>query len=268
MLVAGGNYCKGTIQIIVCLTLATAELYNPATGVWTSTGKMHTARAQYTATLLPSGKVLVAGGEDCPTINCFTLSSAELYDPSMGTWSATGSMTTARVGQTATLLASGKVLVAGGCNGSGFLCHGPYSSAELYDPATGAWTPTGAMTASRTNHTATLLPGGTVLVAGGQTCTSSTCTALASAEIYNPAAGTWTPTGSMTSARVFHTATPLPSGQVLATGGWDASGFATNSAEVYDPATGAWTATAAMSTVRYGHSATLLPTGSVLVAGA
>ena len=102
--------------------------HDPTTGTWTTTGSLSTARSSHTATLLPSGKVLVAAGQGSTS----PLSSAELYDPAAGTWTTTGSVPTARSAHTATLLSSGKVLVAGGVGNSGFL-----SSAELYDPATG-----------------------------------------------------------------------------------------------------------------------------------
>ena len=125
---------------------------------WVSTGSMGTARYDHTATLLQSGKVLVAGGQGSSGF----LSNAELYDPATGLWTATGSLGTARRFHTATLLQSGKVLVAGGQGSSGFL-----SSAELYDPATGLWTATGSLTSARYLHTATLLSNGKVLVAGG-----------------------------------------------------------------------------------------------------
>ena len=113
--------------------------------------------SEHTATLLPNGKVLVAGG-----YNSGYLTSAELYDPASGSWSATGSLNTARQAHTATLLPNGKVLVAGGDNGSGYL-----TSAELYDPASGSWSATGSLNTARYFHTATLLPNGKVLVAGG-----------------------------------------------------------------------------------------------------
>ena len=108
--------------------------------------------------MLPNGKVLVAGGYD----GSGSLASAELYDPASGTWTATGSLATARYAHTATLLPNGKVLVAGGYDGSGIL-----ASAELYDPASGTWTATGSLATARDDHTATLLPNGKVLVAGG-----------------------------------------------------------------------------------------------------
>jgi N-acetylneuraminic acid mutarotase len=125
-----------------------------------TTGALNTGRAYHTATLLPNGKVLVAGGEN-PSSPGIYLSSAELYDPTAGTWTTTGSLATSRAHHTATLLPNGKVLVAGGYNFS-------YpASAELYDPATGKWTTSGALKTARDLHTATLLPNGQVLVAGG-----------------------------------------------------------------------------------------------------
>ena len=115
-----------------------------ASGTWTTTGTLATARSSHTATLLPTGKVLVAGGFDSNP-----LSSAELYDPATGAWTATGSMDSARASHTATLLPSGQVLVAGG--DAGVITY--LSSAELYDPATGAWTATGSMGSARVQFT-------------------------------------------------------------------------------------------------------------------
>jgi N-acetylneuraminic acid mutarotase len=140
-----------------------AELYDPATETWTVTGAMTTNRARHTATLLPNGRVLVAGGLNVSTY----LTSSELYDPVMGIWSATGSMTNERAYHKATLLPSGKVLVMGGIGISTRPGLNILASAEIYDPDTGKWILAGAMTTNRAYHTATLLPNGRVLVAGG-----------------------------------------------------------------------------------------------------
>jgi len=215
-----------------------------------------------TATLLPSGKVLVAGG----IIPTGVLSSAELYDPGTNTWALTGTMTDTRHGQTATLLKNGEVLVAGGGDSSVVT-----STTELYDPATGTWTATGSMAGPRWLHAATLLKNGKVLVAGGQsgsTCGFGGFEALSSAELYDPATGTWTLTGSLAFARHDFTVTLLPSGKVLAaSGALDCGGILVGSAELYDPGTGTWASAGSLATARQFHTATLLPSGIVLVAG-
>jgi hypothetical protein len=150
----------------------------PASGSWTATGNLNIARYYHTATVLPNGKVLVAGGWD--GFNPFT--SAELYDPALGTWTPTGSLNTARTLHTATLLPSGMVLVAGGRDSSGQ----PSVSAELYDPALGTWTATGSLNTARDGYTASLLPNGLVLVAAGF---ATGFVSLSSAELYDPASG-------------------------------------------------------------------------------
>jgi WD40 repeat protein len=242
---------------------ATCELYNPAAGTWTGTGMMGTPRGNHTATLLLNGKVLVAGGFNRNTGTA--VPTAELYDPATETWTPTGSLATARDYHTATLLLNGKVLVAGGApDAAGF---SSFSSAEMYDPNAGTWTTIGPMGSARQAHTATLLPDGRVLVAGG----GDVGYFISSAEIYNPATGNWTPTGSLVSARGIHTATLLPDGKVVATGG-NYNSFsaptivASSSTELYDPATGTWTASGSLNAARSTHVATLLPNGKVLVA--
>ncbi len=133
---------------------------DPASGTWTATGSLNTGRFLHTATLLPNGMVLVAGGLDS---NFHSSASAELYDPASGTWTTTGSLNTAPYEPTATLLPNGMVLVAGGSDNSG----NASATAELYDPASGTWTATGSLNTARAEHTATLLSNGMVLVAAG-----------------------------------------------------------------------------------------------------
>ena len=203
VLVAGGSGRSGY--------LASAEVYDPEAGTWSSTGTLVTEREGHTATLLASGKVLVAGGFNRNTAS--VVGTSELYDPATGTWTPTGSLATARDYHTATLLLNGKVLVAGGApDAAGY---SSFSSAEVYDPVTGTWTTIGPMGSARQAHTATLLPNGRVLVAGG----ADVGYFNSGAELYDPAAQTWTATGSMGSARGIHSATLLPDGKVLAAGG-------------------------------------------------
>jgi MYXO-CTERM domain-containing protein len=260
------------------VALASAELYNPAgnggAGTFAATGAMTQVRINPVSSVLPSGKVLIAGGRNAQ-LNGVALASAEIYDPAgnvgAGTFTATATMTSLRSGGArATLLPSGKVLVAGGSDGTATL-----ASAELYDPAgnagAGAFVLTGSMTTTRQNPSASLLPSGLVLVAGG----SDGGATLATAELYDPAgnggAGSFTATGSMSAARWKHTASVFPAGNpmagnVLVTGGADIlnqSGLA--SAEIYNA--GAFTLTGSMAGGRYSHTATVLPSGKVLVAG-
>ena len=257
MLVAGGGGFS--------VTLATAELYDPGSGSWTDTGSMSGGRILHTATLLPDGKVLVAGGADSiseTSVNA--LATAELYDPATGSWTATGPMIDPRAHHTATLLADGKVLVAGGSGSAAGT--DSLATAELYDPATGTWTVTETMIEARTYHTATLLPDGRVLVAGGS---GSRGPQLASAELYDPGTGSWSATGRMVVDRSGHSATLLQDGRVLVLGGSSAPPTPSPSATagLYDPRTGSWTAAESMNGEHIGGTATLLDDGSVLVAG-
>jgi len=259
VLVAGG--CQAPCGHDPEPSLASAELYNPLTGAWTVTGSMRHPRLQYTATLLPSGHVLVVGG--CATADCSTiLASAELYNPRTGAWTPTGSLHDARALQSATLLPDGQVLVVGGCGDPG--CATILGSAELYNPVSGAWTTTGSLHDPRARHRAALLPNGQVLVVGGA---GSQQGPLASAELYNPLTGAWRTTGSLQTARCCAGLTLLHTGQVLAIGGFDQTGVST-SAELYNPAKSAWTVTGSLSDAReyeVPETATLLPSGQVLV---
>ncbi|XYH98162.1 kelch repeat-containing protein [Sorangium sp. So ce1128] len=260
VLVAGGLDARPYEEVI--LNLDSAELYDPKTDSWSFTrGKMRHARGGHTATLLPSGKVLVAGGKqahfnegDSP------LDSAELYDPKTDTWADAGQMLQARAEHTATLLRNGKVLVAGGHP----VDFGD-ENVELYEPDTDRWTftGTGPMQIARAEHEAVRLRSGKVLVTGGFNSIGS----LASAELYDPDTGDWTPTASMCQGRRHHTMTLLPDGEVLVAGGVKDIDSGLASAERYDPEAGRWTCAAPMTHARAGHTATPMPDGLVLVAG-
>jgi hypothetical protein len=246
---------------------ASAELYDAGTGRFMATGNLTVPRTEHTATLLPSGLVLIAGGYD----GSKQLTSAERYDPAAGTFTANGTMTVPRYGHGAALLPSGMVLIAGGyvpVSVSG-LNTTALASAELYDPKAGVFAATGRMGAGRSSPTTTLLPDGTVLIAGGQLGFEG-WVGSPSLERYDPTAGTFASTGSMTEGRACYTATLLPSGLVLIAGGYTGGGswgsfFA--SAELYAPAAGTCTATGNMTAEREFHTATLLANGTVLVAG-
>jgi hypothetical protein len=194
------------------------------------------------------------------------LSSAELYDPNNGTFSPTGSLHVGRVGHTATLLSNGRVLIAGG--GDVGDSAPDLASAELYDPKTGTFSSTGSMTPAQGGTTATLLVNGRVLMAGGMAFYPGSAfgAVLAWAELYDPKNGTFSPTGSMASARGGATATLLTDGRVLVAGGLASPNYLA-SAELYDPKTGAFVESGSMVAAREDQTATLLDDGRVLIAG-
>jgi uncharacterized protein YjdB len=299
--VTGVSLGSTAISAMIGSTTDTALLAIVA-NTWNSPAELGTRRVSHTATLLPNGNVLVAGGIS----DAATTATAELYDPVANRWSPAHSMAAPRAGHTATLLTDGKVLVVGGSD--------PYSNfpptpnAELYDSLTDTWSAAASPSVIRDSLTATLLPNGKVLVAGGYlsaaaelydpnsnvwisagilslACVGHTETLLATgqvlkasgscqggqtdtttAELYDPVPNSWSLTGSLSTGRDLHTATLLANGRVLVAAGEVGTGE-TASAELYDPLAHTWSLAASLSTARYGHTATLLPDGKVLVAG-
>jgi hypothetical protein len=221
---------------------------------------MNQPRQNFSAVKLASGKVLVAGG-----LSGEVLSSAEIYDTTTDRFTATDDLGVGRQNFTMTLLLTGQVLVAGGQGAPGGGT--PLASAELYDPPTASYVHTGLMTSPRYRHTATLLGNGKVLLVGGLWGPNNRPTALATAELYDPATGLFTPTGSMNDTRYYHTATLLGNGKVLVAGGYGASGVAIATAEIFDPGNGTFASTGNMTEPRYGQTANALQDGTVLVAG-
>jgi hypothetical protein len=248
------------------LSVASAALYDPATNSWSVAASMQHSRVDFTATLLASGKVLVVGGDGNIAGQSLSLPSAELYDPATDTWSAAGSMTVNRQQHSATLLPSGKVLVAAG--GSYYYAYNPDidpsayglmtypSSTELYDPVTNSWSVAKRLNRAYVNPTSTLLPNGKTLIIGSS-----------QGELYDSATDGWSTAASLNTGRSGQTETLLPDGRILVTGGRNGITSPLASAELYDPATDAWSSAGSMATARMGHTATLLPNGKVLVAG-
>ena len=270
-----GSSSDHTIFVAVTPTPAPSPTATPSPAPtpisrFMATGTMTNPRTRHTATLLTTGEVLIAGGEDDAG---HILASAELYNPSTRTFTATGSMNDSREFHAAALLTSGQVLITGGLNNSGAVI----ATAELYDPATGKFTLTTAVSPGGTNmvvarefQTATTLTNGHVLIAGGRDDSGNI---VASAELYDPATAKFTLTsGSMTDSRQYHTATLLTTdtlaGMVLIAGGQDNNLVDQSSAELYNPATGSFTATAGnMTEPRQSHTATVLLDGDVMIAG-
>jgi Galactose oxidase, central domain len=258
-----GAFLEALLLFLIAVAGQSSLMTAQSPGPFTATGSMTTARVGHTATLLPDGRVLIAGGSG---------NTAELYNPSTKSFTATGNMTTGRSQHTATLLADGTVLIAGGGSANGLL-----ASAELYDPSTGTFVPTGDMIEAQSVATATLLTNGKVLIASGLSGWTSCCPIATRAELYDPSTGAFTLTGEYadtgagsvygTAGLVAVTATLLPDGRVLIA--------AETAAELYDPVAGTFTFTGVMATRPFGEipayiagrTAALLPNGRVLAAG-
>src|ERR1051325_4931075 len=228
--------------VLAILVTCFSVTHTPFAAVFITNAPMLRTRYGHTATLLPDGRVLTTAGYSTGPYYGYQ-DTAELFSPSTGTWVSTAALPAAanpyngRWQHTSTLLTNGLVLVSGGADQASL-----FLQAALYNPSTETWVVTGSLNTGRALHTATLLTNGLVLVAGGYGCCSTTNFALASAELYNPATGTWTNTGNMTKKRKEHTATLLPNGKVLVAGGVDENQSGLSSAELYNPITGTWTA--------------------------
>ncbi len=244
--------------------LASAELYDPATGTFAITGSMNTARAAAKAVLLNDGKVLISGGDS----GTKAIATAELYDPETGAFASIENMNFPRYQATVTLLKNGKVLIAGGWTGSTNPPDGsPLSNAELYDPETKEFALIGPLTCPRYLHTAALLEDGQVLLAGGSLAPNSNY--LTSAELYDSEEGPFKASaGSMNTGREWYATVLLRNGKVLIAGGWrDALPNHLVDAELYEPDIDAFVSTGSMNIDRYGHVGTLLNDGKVLITG-
>ena len=243
------------------------EMYNPATQGWYSVPPMLTPRTSHTATLLPDGRVLVAGGYN-GTQHGNGLVECEIYDPATFTWTRTGSLSLGRFSHQATLLANGKVLVAGG--------FGPdldvAFSAELFDPATGRWTRASGLFHSRGGmmFQLTSLNNGQAVLTGGLINDGSR-RSLPSVEVYNPGTDGWYSAANLVYPCRYHAAARMLDGKVIITGGWDADRehprIILKRSQTFNPNTLVWSVTQDMNHARAFHTLTVLKDGRVLAAG-
>ncbi|MGW4160935.1 Kelch repeat-containing protein [Streptomyces sp. NPDC004788] len=256
--------------------LADTAVLDPASGTWTATGRLHEARRIHSLMVLRDGRVLAAGGiTGSQAFPPSTVASSELYDPGTGTWTPVAPMAGARYGHSATLLTDGRVLVAGGNRLRDARTVVTLTTAELFDPDTGTWSPAAEMADARWHHIMAPLPGGRLLAVAGLAATGQVVpTALALCEVYDPRTDSWAATGALRDARYGHQAVPLPDGTVLAMGGGRSRSddarfdpYGTTRVERYDPVTGTWYDEQPLPWTRNYPRALPLPSGEVLVFG-
>ena len=269
VLVTGGVTGLGIYPVE---SLASAEIYHPATNSWTAVAAMHALRRFHSSVRLHDGRVLVVGGTNAAPgspLPAAQQEQAEIYHPQLDTWLYAGTGLPPLSGQAATLMPDGAVLVTGGSPDTGFATTG----AELLDPATNRWRPTTwPMATPRYGHTATLLPDGKVLLMGGYTTKPQSAGGfvypaselLTTSEIFDLRGNTWVAVGYSRIPRFEHSATLLRNGTVLVVG----SAYASNAdSQILDPKNTEQWASTGMLMDRYLHSATMLADGRVLVAG-
>lgn len=241
-----------------------AELFDPATESWALTGAMNEARSNHSTTLLPDGRVFVAGGIDWATNR--VRASAEIYDPASETWSLTDPMAGPRTNHCAVLLDNGTVLVIGGAREPDI--SGDLSTAEIFDPKTGEFRPTAPMHETRRAFRAITLRDGRVIVVGGARGRSGgSANQLQGVEIFDSVTESWSQATPLLEGRWGSTATLLRDGKVLVTGGMYGRVGRENSAEIFDPATRIWTVAGSLKQARNGHRDITLDDGRVLIVG-
>lgn len=247
--------------------IAAAERYSPDYGGWMQAGTMNSPRTQGTATLLADGRVLVVGGGNVAAPTFAATASAEIYDPATNSWTLVAPMSRARTLHTATLLNDGEVLVAGGATAYTGSLGTVTATAEIYDPRADTWHAAAPMSVARYIGSAVRLANGQVLVAGGWSYTTDFDPSLASAEIYDPAANSWTATGSMSTGRARFALVTLADGRLLAAGGVGPTYRMLATAELWDPASGGWVVTGSLPAAIMWPAVAVLHDGRALIAG-
>ena len=245
------------------VALANVEIYDPESNSYQLTGSLNEPRFDHSATLLPDGRVLVVAGNDNReyTRGGYYLSSAEIYDPSNGSWSVTQPLYFHGVGHCAILFKDGRVLVVAGDIRPGD--DGADDGVEIFDPLNNTWSAAAYHTGIGESPTATLLNDGRVLF----TRNYNTETDIAETDIYDPTSNTWQSAGAISTGHIYGATTVLlQDGRVMVIGGKDYV-HVLSQVDIYDPDTGIWSQAAPLHQGRLAHTATVLPDGRVVVVG-
>lgn len=260
VLIAGGTTQEGSSTLIQANLVAPAEIYNPATGVFTVAASMNVPRYLPTAILMPNGKVLFVGGYIAGSY--YLHNAAEVYDPATNTFTNVGNTNSGRYGSVASLLPSGKVLLTGG------YYSGWQNSAEIFDPATAVFTSTGSMLYNRISHTADLLSNGKVYILGGYDGNNQLASAQ-SCEYYTENTGVFSSCGTLLNPRYGFSSVVLPNGLIMISGGYDATPLSAQvkAVDLFDPNSNTFTADGMSSYPHAENNAFLLPSGHAFLMG-
>ncbi|MBK8096129.1 MAG: hypothetical protein IPK26_03430 [Planctomycetes bacterium] len=276
VLFTGGLIAGGAVT-------ATCEVWDPATNTFAPVADMLGVRAGHAAATLPDGRVMVAGGTinftDLTIAATNSLATTEIWNPATNTWTAGPSIGGRRIVPALTRLANGRMLICGGIEVTVFfgipIAVSSTVRAQLYDPATNAWTAAASMPAGRAYHhdNQITLANGKVLMSGGvlvpDLLNAANSASIANADVYDPVTNTWA-ASSMAAPRTGHTATRLLDGRVVVTGGTSGLLSAPTplaAVEIFDPVALTWSASSPLTQTRVGHTAALLPDGMLVILG-
>ncbi|MEY3314686.1 MAG: hypothetical protein RLZZ438_285 [Acidobacteriota bacterium] len=247
-------------------SLSSSEIYDPSLGTWSSATAMSSQRRNHASITMPNGLTLITGGRNDATPS--GLSTVAIYNPANNSWTNGASLSTQRFRHSMTTAPNGRIIITGGLNTSGSPAVNNYlSSVEIYSPSGDNYYQGSNLPEGRRGHFTAVLPNGNVLVAGGATGDNTISTTTKEYNTGDQRSNTFTATGSLTTARAYHTATLLNSGKFLIAGGYAGGSDYFAGCELYDPSTGTWSSTGSLTLGRRDHEAVLLPTGKVLLTG-
>jgi N-acetylneuraminic acid mutarotase len=275
VLVVGSDYQTSWLSACGASTDGSdsVEIGDPATGIWEKTTSLSSLRDDPALVALPDGRALLTGGAAGENVGWSAFSSTYIFDPTTGLWSRSGLLNTARTAVAATVLADGRVLVAGGMFMDRTSPDPPrlLDTSELWDPGSGTWSRTGGLTHARVGASAVTLADGRVLIVGGAASLEGARNEQGSAEVYDPTTGRWSPAGTLATARSGFVLVALRDGGAIIAGGFGGlgtTGYARlSTTERFDPLSNTWSAADDLPFPVAGAAGTMLHDGRVLLAG-